>query len=473
MRAALAAGLFLCSSAALAQEGAPAVADVATASAIGPPDRQTLAGQLGFGAIGEDVFATLALRLDFDREMWGFGIGLPLRIRIVDLDPKNDEDIAGILRKEDWDEFSDFLKILRYVYVGNKNELFYARLGELSGLTVGHGTIVNDYYNGFDLDRWRVGTNIAVNIDPFGAEIVVGDLAHLSDPALVGARATVKPLQLALGDDGGYLADRLSIGATVMSDPTVPFELKKDPATGALVLDDQAHPVVEADRTLVVTGVDIGIRLLDEPLTITPYADFNVMSVVDGGMGLHLGVLWELGMPLGVDKLIAKLRTEYRRVSGDYVGPYFDVAYEIERYELPAGGKVPKLRALADGNLPGRNGYYFALLAGLPAWVLVRGDFIDYDGGQNDGTLRLGLDVPALEAFKLSAFYYRVGIGGARDLFKIDDRSAIVARASIPVYYVFALELQFRRLWKADPAEGGSYRAVDDWSVGVGFSLDL
>ncbi len=466
-------GTLLSSSAAFAQETTPSVADAATGTPIGPTDRKNLSGQLGFGAIGEDVFATLGLRFNFDQEMWGFGVAVPLRIRLIDQDPQNDDDVGGLLRKEDWDEFSDFLKIIRYVYVGNKNELFYARIGELSGLTIGHGTIVNDYYNGFDIDRWRIGTNLALNIGAFGAEVVVGDIAHLSDPALVGARATVKPVMLALGDDAGFFGDRLVVGVSAMSDPTVPYELRKDATSGNIVLDDAQHPVVEVDRTLVIAGVDVGLRLLDKPLTITPYVDLNKMSVVDHGWGLHIGVMWELDVPVGIDHLIANVRTEYRRVSGDYLGPYFDVAYEIERYELPAGSQSPKVRTLADGSLPGRNGYYFSIMSGLPAWALVRGEFIDYDGGLNDGSLRLGLDVPALEVFKLSAFYYRVGIGSASDLFKLDDRSAVIAKASIPVYYVFSLELQFRRLWKADPNEGGSYRAVDDWSVGVGFSLDL
>ena len=64
-----------------------------------------------------------------------------------------------------------------------------------------------------------------------------------------------------------------------------------------------------------------------------------------------------------------------------------------------------------------------------------------------------------------------MGIGGGKDLFRIDNRSAIVAQASIPIYYVFSLQLRFIRTWQTDPANNGQYIAVDDVSAGVGFNL--
>ena len=154
---------------------------------------------------------------------------------------------------------------------------------------------------------------------------------------------------------------------------------------------------------------------------------------------------------------------------------------EVARYGVlgQAGLPVPKLRALCgadpgcdDAPVSGRNGVFFELLAGLPSFVFIGGEFVDYDGGLDDGTLRLSLEVPALEYVKFSAFYYRVGIGGSNDLFKLDDRSAIVAAASIPIYYIFSLNLRWWRVWQSDPTTG-EFASVDDWSAGVGFSIPL
>jgi hypothetical protein len=440
-------------------------------SKLGP---QSLGGELMFGKIGEDVFANLVLRLNFDRENWGVGFGVPLRLRIIDNDPQNDDDLGSVLRKEDWDEPADFLRVLRYVYVGDPSKTgpFYARLGELVGLSIGHGTIVHRYYNGFDLDRWRVGTNIAVNAGPFGADAVVGDLARIGDPSMAGLRLSLRPLPWLVGEEMP-LADRFVIGATLMTDPRAPYMLAKT-SSGTVKLNEDNHPIVADRQTLAIVGVDVGYELLrGDPISITPYIDFNKITNLEGGWGLHLGVLWGIHLPVLIDTFTVDLRTEYRRVAGDYAAPYFNTVHEIERYEYPPGSQTPKLLALEAGaNRPGRNGVFFDLLAGLPSYIYVGGEYVDYDGGENDGTIRLSLEVPALEFIEFSAFYYRVNLTGLDDFFKLDDRSAVVAEAKIPLYYIFTLNLRWWRLWQANP-DTGSYDATDDWSVGVGFAMPL
>ena len=139
-----------------------------------------------FGQLGEDIFATLNLRLNFDRDNWGLGFNVPVRFRLYDADPENQGDIGGLIRKEDWDELSDFFKVIRYAYIGQRDKKgpYYVRVGELSSLTLGHGTIVNRYTNGLDIDTFRMGANVAVNIGAFGGEIAVGDAARLEDPII-------------------------------------------------------------------------------------------------------------------------------------------------------------------------------------------------------------------------------------------------------------------------------------------------
>ena len=267
------------------------------------------------------------------------------------------------------------------------------------------------------------------------------------------------------------------VGVSYIADVKASYSLHTmfDPATmtTSVELDKHQHPVVLGDRTVGVFGVDTGIELLsNELISITPYVDLNKIGRLAHGFGLHLGVLWQLHVPLVIDRLVIDARTEYRRVSGDYIGPYFDTSYEIERYQVLQGVSfTPKLASAIANSTPSKNGVFFDVTAGLPSFVYVGGQFIDYDGGQNDGSLRLSLEIPALEIFTLSAFYYRVGIGGGKDLFRIDNRSAIVAQASIPLYYVFSLQLRFIRTWQTDPEHNGEYKAVDDVSAGVGFNL--
>lgn len=436
-----------------------------------PPD--TLGGELSFGKLGEDLFVTLALRLTFEREDWGVGLQLPLRFRI-DRGEDDTGDYGG-LRKEDWDQVSDFLRVLRFVYVGQRDKRgpYYVRGGELSQLGIGYGTIMYRYHNGLDAARFHAGLHAAVNIDAYGGEVMIGDVLA---PYLAGLRFTAKPFQVAWGE--GWW-EMFVAGATLMTDSRAPFQLETN--GGVVVTDEDRVPVVTRERALVIAGLDVGAEVLRTPiLAITPYTALNKMSVVDNGWGWHAGVLWQFALPLLIDTLSIDLRTEYQRVSGDYRGPYFNTAYEIERYQVLAsdGGTVtPKLRALCGPALdcelgtPGaKNGVFFDLRAGLPNWIFVGGEYLNYDGGGADGSLRLFVEVPALEFVQLSAFYYRVNITGTDDLFAIDDRSAIVAQAAIPIAWVFTAQLRWWRIWQA--GEEG-YESVDDWSIGLGASIAL
>jgi len=465
----------------------------------------TLAGAAAFGMIGEDFYLSLQLRLSFDFETWGFGVGVPIRLRLYDRPPE--DSTYGAFRTQDWDEVSDYFRIIRYVYIGSKEGPFYLRLGELSGLTLGHGTIVNRFYNGFDLDRFRLGLDAHVRVGPYTTELVIGDMARPKDTVMVGWRGTIRPLQLgeyhsspALNPEGtegeekeldnDSIASRLVVGLSIITDPTAPRALLCSPAN----LDSSApcvgvktedeHPLARNDEVLGMIGVDVAYELLRGPLlSITPYLDINNLLNVENGWGMHLGVMWGLHIPLLIDTLTFELRTEYRRVSGDYVGPYFDSTYAVERYESPQGSGLTKLQSLrtpvrlADGTTfdprqaPGKNGLFFDLLAGFPEYIFIGGEYIDYDGGVADGTLRLSVQIPALSFIQLNAFYLRTRIDGTNDFFKLDDRSAVVAEAAVPIGQFLQLQARWWRLWRA--GLDGNYESVDDWSVGIGFSLAL
>jgi|GEM_PF-470645 len=444
-------------------------------------------GELGLGKLGEDFFLTVNLRLSYDQPTWGVGVQAPLRLRIWDRDPNNDQDYGGVLRREDWDQPSDYLRILRYVYVGqaDKKGPYYVRIGELTALTVGHGTIMHRYFNGIDANKWRTGINAVGNVGPYSGEVVLGDIV---DPYLFGMRFTMRPLEVFLEKDNPW-ASRLVMGHSLFTDVRAPIGLARD-ANGAILTNADGVPEVTRERALMIVGLlDIGYELLDtELLSITPYMDLNKMTQVPNGLGWHLGVLSSLRLPLGIDTLSASLRTEYRFVSGDYVGPYFNVVYEIERYQhLERGGGTvrPKLLELCVGdplcNSPvaaARHGYFFEGQVGLPKFVVAGFEYLDYAGPRDDGQFRLSVDVPALEFLQLSAYYYRVNVAGPSDLFKVDDKSAIVAQARVPVWGPLVLQLRWWRIWRSCGADGTicedgteGYRSVDDWSVGAGFNF--
>ena len=498
----------------LTGEEAVALAD----SYSGPfQERSTIGGEAGFGAIGEDYFVNLSLAFNFDQETWGFGLQVPLRFRILDRDPKSDDFFIG-LRREDWDEPSDYLRALRYVYLGrpDKRGPYYIRLGELESTTIGHGTIMSRYNNRIDVNRIQTGLEAAFSVGPFIGEIMIADLL---EPQLFGLRAAIRPFDLfngrpepvpstaAVGSEtegtqenspesppeeerGSGWGHGFIIGQSFFMDAAAPLTLAQDP-NGLLLLDDHGTPVVARERALMVIGVaEISYELIDTDfLTITPYSDLNKITEVAGGWGWHAGVLYGLRVPLIPVTFQASARTEFRHVSGDYVSPYFDTVYEIERFQrLSSGGGLvqSKLLSLCGGdpdcpsNGSARSGYYFELAAGLENIINVSGEYLDYSGPRADGRLRLAIGIPLLRFLRLSAFYLRVNIEGPDDLFAIDDRSAIVAQAAIPLYGFLDIRLRWWRVWRSCgesdvTCEGDTqgFQSVDDWNVSLGFQFDV
>lgn len=500
--------------------GTPALAQISTdqarteADQTSPRDRvrglPTLKLRFDFGTIGEDFFVTFTSRFFWNQELWGFGLALPLRFRVKDFDPDDQEDYLGILRKEDWDEPTDFFRLLRYVYFGKADRQgpYYVRVGDIEELELGHGTIVYRYYNGFDLDRWRAGLLLTGRTRLLGAEGIFSDLGRInSDVGLVGLRTYLHPQVLFeapidKNGDGIYGGEgdepkggqELQVGFSFFADPTAPIRLNRTPGedlngnfmldegedsngNGVLdpvriLLDDERHAIVEERRFVGALGTDVHYRLFEEEwLTITPYADFNKLIHGGTGLGLHLGVRWQSTFQTGLAPVSFDARTEYRRTSGDYEAPYFGMTHEIERFDSPPGSGVTKLEALRRArDLPWRNGYFLSLVGGMVPHVYGGIEYVDR--GPNLSSLRLSLQLKLPYDFEVETFYYRFNISGGSDLFGLDDRTALLARVQIPIISVFGVSGEWVRVFRAG-AEGVGYEAVDAWNVGLAVSITL
>ena len=436
-----------------------------------------LAAQARFGELGEDWFFTAVFQLNYNQDSWGIGLQLPLRMRLKDRDPQ-DEEVAKVLRKQDWDQLSDYLKILRYVYVGESDKAgpYFVQGGDLVNLTVGHGTLMHRYHNNLDLSRWHTGVNAAANVEGFSVDFMVGDLLS---PYLMGGRVGVRPFEM----DRGYTHrwwDTLEIGASFFADWTAPFELVR--VDGEVQVDEEYVPRVQDKLSFSTFGLDVGLPIpIGQRLTFTPYIDFNKISVVQNGYGLHLGTIWRLEVPRGLKPPFEGMfRLEYRHVSGDYLGQYFNTVYEIERFQRLAsrGGQgQPKLRTLCaetcdDDAPPGRNGLWLELSLGLRDVIFVGAEYLAYDRGRADGSFRLFLEVPYFEYVQAKFFYYRINTEDLGDLFAFDDRTALMAEVRIPFLWVLSANFRWARVWQARTEDGG-YQAVDEWNAGLGVFVRL
>ena len=434
---------------------------------------------LGIGQIGGDIYATTIINTDFSLGPVGLGLQLPLNLLVVNRgdctkDPapcsRDDKTYYGVLRRRDWDEPGDYLKLLRYVRYGRKREPIFVQAGQLWGASIGHGTLLNRYANSLSLDHPKAGLQLDINTTFFGFETILDSFAN---PTLFGGRAYVRPF-------GGTMILRgLAVGATLVTDRVAPLSLAYNagpPPT--LVTDAQGNVQVDNRRTLLAGGVDIEYELLRNSLiSLIPYIDANRLA--GAGNGLHLGVLATIALPIPIIDIGLSSRLEYRIMQAGYIPEYFDQTYDIGRFQYATYGRdpvtgaavatfAPKLRAAQDSHAAGgdgKQGYYGELAFNFAGLLQLGGVYQDYQG---DFGASLGLFVtfPKLEIIKLSAYYLRKNFNGFGEAFRLDERSLLAASAAYRLFGPLYVRFDFQRQWVVSSASQ-QIEAVNTYQAGL------
>lgn len=434
--------------------------------------------EAGFGQVGEDFFFTVSLgfglRLPVPkllcegggegcRTPLALGLQIPLRLRAVDRIPEDE----GTLRAEDWDEPADYLRIVRFLEYGVPSDPLHVRLGELSGVVLGHGTIMNRYFNVVNIDHFQLGVHGDVNLELGGGELV---LDHVLDPQVVAGRLYIRPG--AAIAPGSWLA-RYVVGGSVAMDLAAPktFErvnVLEDEDTPYRV--DRAKNLVPSDAEVTgVVGIDQEIFLVeDETVDFIPFLDLNFH--LDGSPGTHLGALTALRPS---ERFHLHGRMELRWLGEKYIPDYFGSIYEIERdtYFGFGGRGAPKLvvlEGLSRGALVGGYGELtFDVLEVLGLTLA----YEDYQGPDNAGVL-VRVQAPALGPLHLGALYRKVGFQDVTDAFVPRDALLAVEGRYHLLPFLFLLT-QYNQSWRlkrgnALSEEGSPYETIRDWSVGLG-----
>jgi len=431
--------------------------------AVGAPKGTSgnLGGDLNFGMIDGDMFTTINLGFAMDLGKIGFGIQVPLRIRIHDEDPQNEE-VGSVFRKEDWDEWTDYLKIIRYFRYGRKGEFLHFMIGDLPGATLGHGTIVNHYYNNIDLDHYKMGLVLDLNTDYGGVETLFNN-GFVTN--LFGVRGYLRPWSFI--DTESYM-NNLAVGLSVVTDYAAPYQL----VDGEV---EDGYPEIDQEKAATIVGGDIEFRLLNTSLiSLTPYMDLN--GILEAGIGYHAGILSVFHIA-GVN-LDLQTRLEYRYFTGDYIPAYFNSYYEIQKFSYPyhddaaqLDAVAPKRQVLEQLGDKGLNGYYAELTFRFLELFTVGASYDDYDGLYNSN-LRIFLDVPALEVFQFGCYYYKHNFEGSGEAFTFDDKSLFLVEARYQITSFLYVLGQYWRIWQLNQ-ESAEYEAVDDWSVGLGMAYNF
>lgn len=366
------------------------------------PGNGKFTGGLGMNWIDGKLYYTLHLTPEIAIKNWGVGLDLQL-----------DFDQQGKFRKENYNEFSDYLSIIRYVRYGLKNDPVFVKVGALDYYTLGHGTIIDYYNNSPTFDARKIGMVTDIDFGKFGFESVYSNFLQAG---LVGIRGYFRPFQLTLQADLPIIGG-LEIGATYASD----FNSKAGIINGYYDKTKKVFVPTNDNGSMNIIGLDVGLPLLKASmLNVTLYTDYS--KIINFGSGIATGLKFDINA-IGAVQGLVKLERRFNR--DQYLPSYFNSLYEIERFQVDTanGTFTSKAARLASVTDPG-NGYYGELGLNVVGLFFVAGSYQRLDKDPNSGILHIGTEInPENGSFVARAGYDKINIRGESDLFKLDDRS--------------------------------------------------
>lgn len=382
----------------------------AAAAAKGGGTEGVVKGGVGMTWIDGEAYylVSLAPEIAFGK----FGVGLDLNLHISSKDQK--------IRKEDFDETYDYIRIIRYLRYGNKGDEFYIRLGALDYSRLGHGFILYNYKNSPSFDNRKVGAELDLDFGKWGLETVYGDFAGAS---VLGMRGYTRPLQFTPAKTIPIIGN-LEIGATVASD------VRGDSRDTNIVITGIDTLAVNAG-SMTVVGVDLGLPLLRSPIAdLTYYIDYA--KVLNYGHGFATGLEANFSF-LGVVKMFSKFERRFGETD-QFIPAYFDAFYELERYQSTPGRFQSKAKTLATTKSQGP-GYFGSLLVDVLGTIQVEGSYQRLDLNPTSGIMHLGTNTGnKIPLIMVSAGYDKRNIQSNKDVFTLDERSLLYAEVGYKPY---------------------------------------
>jgi hypothetical protein len=361
--------------------------------------QQTITGGVGVTFIDGEPYYLFHLmpELAFGK----VGVGLDLNIRVGK---------DGKIRKEDFNEVYDYLRIIRYVRYGMKHDSFYVRAGALDYTRLGHGYIMYMYRNSASYDLRRIGIELDVDFEKYGFESMYSDIGGAG---VLGVRGYLRPMQYtraaAIPIIGG-----LETGVTFASDLQADANKTWGDTIGSIRRTDDGG-------SLSIIGVDAGFPLLSlSSLRSTFYADYA--KIVNYGGGAAVGISVDFS---GLGPVTLGAKYERRFVGDQFLPSYFGALYEHERYQIVDTSRfLSKAQALKTAQR--FQGYYGELLLSIFGTLNIIGGYQSPVGQRNAGTIHLELETGnALPGILLTGGYDKKNVGS---VFKVDNNSLFYAQ---------------------------------------------
>ena len=327
---------------------------------------------VGSATINDTIYNQVALRPELSFGKLGIGLDLVMYI-----------DNEGNIRKDEWDEPSDFIDKLLYIRWGQKSDPFWLLWGSLNNVTLGYGGLLSGYSNMMEFPSVRkVGVNTGVGFGNFGTEIFLANMKDFSrGGTLMGLRGTYKisdaiPLTLGINfvqdmnqfsglkdKDGDYYPDMFddfpddkTLWNDTDGDGIADLNGGSKEPEGGWDIDGDGNNILDAQQSdlklkpepfksnnseAVAQGFafDIGYPVLrSKAFSLEVYSEFNTLSFSQSqGDTTYFNRRSMSGSGITVPGMRASvfgflnISFEYRIKKGYFIPQFFDGSYDLSR----------------------------------------------------------------------------------------------------------------------------------------------
>lgn len=408
----------------------------------------SIRASFGITQIGGETYAGLRLQPQFQFGRIGFGLDVPIQFNVETKKFRDEEFQGGV----------ELVRLLRYFSLGRKkSDPIYVRAGDLTGVSLGYGTLINNYSNSPSFEFRKFGLNFDVNFKKLaGVEAVYSDIKGFN---LLGTRVYARPL----------------FTTSIPIVKTIEFG-------GSYVVDKGSN----ADSTgyfLQQNGIranafDVGITFLNTSfIKLVGYGQTSQLKKIKSdtlanavetlalsyrsGRGSSFGVAANMNI---ASAFVLNARIERLWYNNYYVPQFFDAIYEIN--------KDSKVLSLASAK--GTQGIYGNLGMTFFSKFRVTGALLmpDQITAETPALVNLTLEAAQLaDKITIRGNYIKGGLQDLGDAFSLDERSLANFLVSYQIASFFYVGVDYR--WTFARLEDGSLQATDYVRPYFGLSFPL
>ena len=328
-------------------------------------------------------------------------------------------DESGKIRKEDWNEPSDYLDKVYYIRFAKRGDPFYFKVGGIDSTTLGFGALINGYNNTIDYPTYkRQGLDIGFETSFMGAQLIVNDFKELrgkNKSLMGGGRVFVKPFsRLQIGgslaadfneykglydSDGDGVPDRVDAYPYDKRYATVAdYYSAHGISAGAIselvaagLITDETFAYKDKRSKTAFWSTDIGLLVFNGDFAkLDIYGQF-AQNFNTRGWGIAAP-----GLRLGLGNFF-EISADYRYRTDEFIFGYYNDTYDLERAKFVDDGTnltvITKKEKLKDAK--SLRGYSAGAKLNFFNFFTIKGEFADmsWAAKQKDRSLKGELEL--------------------------------------------------------------------------------